>query len=108
MENPVSAKEIAREHGREIWWDFLPGDKAKQVTFRRIFIVLDKQDWEIDGVLTICRQQSVAEHGLGEEKEEGKFMDEKWMAYRKGLSEAIKGVICDPESRKSAAPVMEA
>lgn len=50
----------------------------------------------------------MAEHGLGEEKEEGKFMDEKWMAYRKGLSEAIKGVICDPESRKSAAPVMEA
>lgn len=72
-----------------------------------MFIVLDKQDWETHGVLIICRQQGVAEHGLGE-KEEGKFMDGKWGAYRKGLSKVIKGVICDPESRKSAAPIMEA
>lgn len=41
-----------------------------------MFIVLDKQDWETHGVLIICRQQGVAEHGLGE-KEEGKFMDGK-------------------------------
>ena len=50
----------------------------------------------------------MAEHGLGEEKEEDKFMDGKWVAYRRGLSEVVKGVICNPERRKTAAPIVEA
>lgn len=87
----------------------LEAGRSLEDTFRRVFIVLDKEEWEKEGVLIICREESVAEHGLGEEKEEeGRFMDGKWAAYRKSLSEAVKGVICDPERRKAAAPVVEA
>lgn len=34
-------------------------------------------------------------------------MDGKWVSYRKSLSEALKRVICDPERKKAAAPVVE-
>lgn len=98
----------------------LEAGRTLEESFRRVFIVLDREDWMGDGVLVVCREGFVGEHDLGEylavgegqndgvEKgEKGRVLDGGWVIYRRGLVEAVKSVICDPERRKAAAPVDE-
>lgn len=85
-------------------------------SFRKVFMVLDKEDWEKDGALVVCRVDCLGEFGLEEyvsggdgESEEGRGrpVNEKWVAFRKGMAEAVKTVICDPERKKAEAPTEE-
>lgn len=79
-----------------------------------MFVALDKEDWEKDGILMVCREESVADFGLKEygEGEIGKGEEERvleggWICFRKGLVEAVKLVINDPERKKAGAPVQK-
>lgn len=96
------------------------GGRMLEESFRRVFIVLDRVDWRGDGVLVVCREEFVEEHGLGEyhvvgmaqtdeviEGEKGRVIDGGWVVYRRVLAGAVKSVIYDPERRKAAAPVDE-
>lgn len=100
-------------------WENWEGGRMLEESFRRVFIVLDREDWRGDGVLVVCREEFVREHGLGEYRaigmgqddevveKEGRATEGGWVVYRRGLAEAVKDVICDPERRKAAAPVDE-
>lgn len=93
------------------------GKKARMLngglegSFRKVFVVLDKEEWEKDGVLVVCREESVEEFGLGGDEGEGNgeelLLDGGWVAFRKGLEEAVETVICDPERKKAEAPTLE-
>lgn len=98
------------------------GKKARRLnggleeSFRKIFVVLDKHEWEKEGVLVVCREDSVGEFGLGEyvgaeegngDEGKGKLLDGGWVAFRKGLAEVVEKVISDPERKKAEAPTLE-
>lgn len=90
------------------------GDRNLEDSFRKVFVALDKADWEKDGVLVVCREENVTEYGLREygegeigNGEEEMVLDGGWIAFRKGIVEAVKHVISDPERKKAEAPVQK-
>lgn len=96
----------------------LEGGSTLEDSFQRVFIVLDRDDWRGHGVLVVCQEEFVRDHGLGRaigkgqndevtEGKKGRVMDGGWVIYRRELAEAVKDAICDPERRKAAAPVDE-
>ncbi|QKX54425.1 uncharacterized protein TRUGW13939_01511 [Talaromyces rugulosus] len=74
---------------------------------RHAFIVLDKEEWETDGVLIVCCEESLLELGLENEGGQAVEGTDGWFAFSKGLEDVVKMVICDPERKKALAPVLE-
>ncbi|KAK2763848.1 hypothetical protein FQN54_009466 [Arachnomyces sp. PD_36] len=94
-----------------------PLDGGLEDSFKKIFVVLDKEEWEEDGVLLVCREESVKDFGLGEyvaegeseaEEGKGKAVGGGWVTFRKKVEDAVKTVISDPERKKAEAPTLEA
>lgn len=90
------------------------GDGGLEDSFRKVFIALDRVDWEKEGVLVVCREENVADYGLREygegeigNGEEEVALDGGWIAFRKGIVEAVKHVISDPERKKAEAPIVK-
>lgn len=89
-------------------------DRSAEDSFRKVFIAMDKREWEHEGVLVFCREESVAEFGLREyapgdigNGEEEMVLGGGWVAFRKGIVEAVKHIISDPERKKAEAPVLK-
>ncbi|KAK2762955.1 hypothetical protein FQN53_007408, partial [Emmonsiellopsis sp. PD_33] len=103
-------------------------------SFREVVVVVDRREWEGEGVLVVVRGDRVGKFGVegrgedlvcefelggeeeGEEEGEEGGDDEggmgtgtchRWLAYRMGLEDAVKTVICDPERKKALAPTVE-
>ncbi|KLJ10881.1 hypothetical protein EMPG_09818 [Blastomyces silverae] len=76
-------------------------------TFRWVFVVVDKEDWEHDGCLVVCRTENVAK--LGVDPSDSEKVEEKdvWVTFRMSVEDAVKTVIWDPERRKATAPTLE-
>ncbi|KAK2804144.1 hypothetical protein FQN50_006686 [Emmonsiellopsis sp. PD_5] len=88
-------------------------------SFREVVVVVDRREWEGEGVLVVVRGDRVGKYlgvegGVGElvcefelagEEEDGTC--HRWLAYRMGLEDAVKTVICDPERKKALAPTVE-
>ncbi|ODH50353.1 hypothetical protein GX48_03468 [Paracoccidioides brasiliensis] len=51
-------------------------------TFRWVFVVVDKEDWEADGALVICLGENVAKLGIDCNNGEPVEGESDWIAYR--------------------------
>ncbi|EEH17804.1 hypothetical protein PABG_00367 [Paracoccidioides brasiliensis Pb03] len=51
-------------------------------TFRWVFVVVDKEDWEADGALVICLGENVAKLGIDCNNGEPVEGESHWIAYR--------------------------
>ncbi|KAK2731742.1 hypothetical protein FQN55_004524 [Onygenales sp. PD_40] len=94
-------------------------------SFREVVVVVDRREWEGEGVLVVVRGDRVGKFGvegrggdlvcefeLGEEGGDdeggmGTGTCHRWLAYRMGLEDAVKTIICDPERKKALAPTVE-